>query len=105
MAFDSQITESVGTTPAPIYSVTDGKNAVVIGIAVSCKKRGEKGIDCYIQRGDTRGYIKKGHRVPSTGGTDLLEGSKLVLKDGDVLYAQAPEDDAFDVIVSTLPGQ
>jgi hypothetical protein len=60
-------------------------------------------IDVYIRNGGTDYYLLKNGPLPAGSSFELIaEGSKIVLKNGDVLYAIASAGSSVDVVTSVV---
>ena len=60
-------------------------------------------IDVYIRNSSTDYYLLKNGPLPAGSSFELIaEGSKIVLKNGDVLYAIASAGSSVDVVTSVV---
>jgi hypothetical protein len=101
--FDSNLVAAVNSTPTLIYQpVTDG-------VAMSCLMTNgymsTLPLSVWIDRAGVVVKLASGDRVEAGKSLEVLAGSKVALKAGDMVYAQCPIAGAFTGILSAYKDQ
>jgi len=82
---------------------TGGDYDAVVGCRFANITTSPVTIDVYIRNSSTDYYLLKNGPLPAGSSFELIaEGSKIVLKSGDVLYAIASAGSSVDVVTSVV---
>ena len=82
---------------------TGGNYDALISIRLANISTAQVTVDVYIRNSSTDYYLVKSAPIPVGGSLELIDsGSKIVIKNGDVLYAIASAANAVDVVVSAV---
>tara|TARA_Y100001938_G_scaffold149559_1_gene236801 strand:- start:1274 stop:1612 length:339 start_codon:yes stop_codon:yes gene_type:complete len=82
---------------------TGGNYDAVISIRLANISTSQVTVDVYIRNSSTDYYLIKNAPIPSGGSIELIDaGSKIVLKNGDVLYGIASAATSVDAVVSVV---
>ncbi len=96
--FDSIEVPSIGTSNIAVYSpTTDG---VIMSVILTNKTTGTLPVSCWIQRGADTVKLATDARVLAGRSFDVLQGSKIAIKSGDVVYSKTVLSDGFNCIIS-----
>ena len=92
---------NIGTTPTAILSVNS--DDAIISIRCANTTTSTINIDIFIDSGGPNYYLIKNCPIVSGGSLELIDGgSKIVLQNGDVIYAQSDTATSLDVWMSTV---
>tara|TARA_R100001460_G_scaffold30910_1_gene60994 strand:- start:918 stop:1256 length:339 start_codon:yes stop_codon:yes gene_type:complete len=82
---------------------TGGDFDAIISIRLANIASSQVTVDVYIRNSSTDYYLIKNAPIPVGGSLELIDsGSKIVLKNGDVLYAIASAATSVDAVVSAV---
>lgn len=82
---------------------TGGDYDAVIGLRFANVSTSQVTIDVYIRNNSTDYYIIKTAPIPAGSSLELIDsGSKIVMKNGDVMYGVASAASSVDAIVSVV---
>ena len=82
---------------------TGGDFDALISIRLANISTAQVTVDVYIRNSSTDYYLVKSAPIPVGGSLELIDsGSKIVIKNGDVLYAIASAANSVDAIVSAV---
>lgn len=98
MAFNSYLGTNIGTTETTVMTITT--NTIIIGFQVINKLSSQTTVTATITRGSTVLTLIPAIQFPANMPYDPLEGSKVVLKSGDIVKVTASQANAVDLIIS-----
>jgi hypothetical protein len=102
--FKNATAANIGETPVAVYTVPATKKSIVIGCSVTNIYGSTLPVSIRLRKGTDSSYthIVKDARVETGLTLEVMRGNKIVLDSGDALYVSAPENSAFDCVVSVL---
>lgn len=100
--FENGLINNVGTSEQAVYTAPSGITGIhlVIGMIATNTLGSALPITVKLVRGSDTYYIAFNRRVLPNDTVDLMMGTKISLKAGDVIKALAPIDNAFSMITS-----
>ena len=100
--FENGLISNVGTSEQSVYTAPSGITGIhlVIGMIATNILGSALPITVKLVRGSDTHYIAFNRRVLPNDTVDLMMGTKISLKTGDVIKASAPIDNAFSMITS-----
>ena len=99
--FRNDLQSAVGTVAQTL--VTGADYDAVIGIRCCNILTSTIEVDVYITNSPTNYYLAKGVVIPPNSAIELIQGgAKVVLKNGDVLYAKTNTASALDTVTSYI---
>ena len=99
--FRNDLQSAVGTSEVTL--VTGGNYDAVIGIRLCNILTSTIEVDVYITNSATNYYLAKGVVIPPNSAIELIQGgAKVVLKNGDVLYAKSNTASSLDTVTSYI---
>lgn len=102
-SFTNITAQGIGSTPVTVYSESSS-GSVLIGCNIANITAGSLPISVILKKSEVQTYIVKNTKIESGGVYEVLQGSKLVLTNGDQIIAVSNTDEAFDIILSLLTG-
>ena len=100
-AFRADLPTSHHNTNALLW--TGGDYDAIIGIRLANISTSQVTVDVYIRNSSVDYYLIKGAPIPAGSSLELIDsGSKIVMKNGDVMYAIASAATSIDAIVSAV---
>jgi hypothetical protein len=99
--FRNTLNSATGTGAATL--VNAGDYDAVIGIRCCNIVATTIEVDVYVTNSATNYYLAKGVVIPPNSAVELIQGgAKVVLKNGDVLYAKSDTASSLDTITSYI---
>ena len=103
--FRNQFQDDIPTSHDNTNSLlwTGGDFDALISIRLANVSTAQVTVDVYIRNSGTDYYLIKNAPIPVGGSLELIDsGSKIVVKNGDVLFGIASAANAVDVVVSAV---
>lgn len=92
---------NVGTSATAVLSVNS--DDAIISIRCANTTTSTINIEIYVESGGSNYYLIKNCPIVSGGSLELIDGgSKIVLQNGDVVYAKSDTASSLDVWMSTV---
>ena len=99
--FRNTLAREIGTGDTTILA--GGNYDAVIGIRCCNIVATTIEVDVYVTNSATNYYLAKGVVIPPNSAVELIQGgAKVVLKNGDVLYAKSDTASSLDIITSYI---
>ena len=100
--FENGLIYNVGTTEQTVYTAPSGITGIhlIIGMIATNILGSALPITVKLIRGSDTHYIAFNRRVLPNDTIDLMMGTKISLKAGEVIKAYAPIDNSFSMIMS-----
>ena len=99
--FRNTLNRVIGTSDTGI--LTAGNYDAVIGIRCCNILTTSITIDVYIVKGGNNYYLAKDASIPPGGSIELIQGgAKIVMADGDDLYAVSSDASSLDIVTSYI---
>ena len=99
--FRNDLQRVVGGTPQVLLDA--GNYDAVIGIRVANILTTTVKVDVYVVRSSANYYLCKNTPIPPGGSIELIQGgAKIVMADGDDLYAVSSDASSLDIVTSYI---
>jgi hypothetical protein len=100
--FTSALKKDIGSSPVSVYTPPAGKKAILIELDIANTTTSSVTASVYITRSSVDYYIVKNAPITYGSSLQVISGQKVVLNDGDEIFAVSSTATSLDVVASIL---